>query len=317
MQYVSYPDSKSVANIVVDGRGNEGSVLVLSHWRRSGTPELLRRDTSAQIVFEYLLQPEYHVEAEAVTNDHFDADGLVGLYSMLEVDEALAQREFLEDVADAGDFGKYKNRDAARVSFVIDAWLHPVQSPLNQTVFNESYPQFTNILYEELLPRFSKIVEKIDYFEKFWQAQDELLDDSEDAFARGKVKLEEYPHLDLAVVTMPDSNLSPSQSLSKLAIHNRTDCLRILLLQEHRYEFYFRYESWVDFWSRKVMPRIDMADLAQSLTKQESMDGVWTSEDVESLSPTMKLEGAPLSLVPADSFKAQLMEYLTQRGEAQ
>lgn len=290
-------------------------MLVLSHWRNSGTPEALRDDSSAQIVFKYLTRPDHHVFVEGVTNNHFDADGLVGLFSILNPQEARPQRKFLEDVAAAGDFAICEDRDAAHVSFVIDAWLDPVRSPLNQTVFKAPYGEFTNILYEELLPRFAQIVEKIDRFEKFWIDQEELLAESEEKFEKKRFRLEEYPEIDLAVVTMPDSNLTPSQSIHQMAIHNRTNCLRILLLQENKYELYFRYESWVDFWSRKTMPRIDLNDLAATLTKQESMDGVWTHDDIEAITATLKLEGAPLSLVPADSFKQQVIQYLTDRKE--
>jgi hypothetical protein len=112
---------------------------------------------------------------------------------------------------------------------------------------------------------------------------------------------------------MPEANLSPSQSVHQMAIHNKTNCLRILLLQENKYELYYRYESWVDFFSRPTQPRIDLKALAQSLTRQESMDGAWQHEDIQALSPTLKLHGAPLSLVRQDSFKQQVIQYLTER----
>jgi hypothetical protein len=43
------------------------------------------------------------------------------------------------------------------------------------------------------------------------------------------------------------------------------------------------------------------------------MDGVWQHEDIQALNPTLKLHGAPLSLVRQDSFKQQVIQYLTER----
>ena len=37
-------------------------------------------DTSTANVFNYLDRPDLHVPAEVVSNNHFDEDGLVGIY---------------------------------------------------------------------------------------------------------------------------------------------------------------------------------------------------------------------------------------------
>jgi hypothetical protein len=59
-------------NIIVDGSGNQHSVLVLSHWPRSGNSQEFKDDLSAQIVFRYLDRPDLQVSVEAVSNNHFD-----------------------------------------------------------------------------------------------------------------------------------------------------------------------------------------------------------------------------------------------------
>ena len=58
---------------------------------------------------------------EAVSNNHFDQDGLVSIYALVAPEEAIARRSFLEDVARAGDFAVCRDRDAARVSMVLSA----------------------------------------------------------------------------------------------------------------------------------------------------------------------------------------------------
>lgn len=312
MQYRSYKQSAQVPNIIVDGSANAGTELVLSHWQNNTTPQDLRADLSAQIVFNYLARPEIKSEATVISNDHFDADGLVGIYSLINPDDAEDLKDLLIDIAGAGDFNVYKNREAARISFILDAWQTPKLSPLKSSVLAQDYPTVTNILYEELLPRFPRIIEKVDYLEKYWKAQDNLLETSEEALKNRRFKLTEFPDVDLAIVTMPDANVGPSKSVHRMAVHNQTDCMRILLMQETNYEFYYRYESWVDFQSRKTSPRIDMQSLAESLSKQESMDGVWSFGGINEFTPTLRLTGDSQSKIPFESFRSQVLEFLAQ-----
>ena len=310
LHYVSYDQSCHVPNIIVDGAANEASELVLSHWPGNETPEPLKDDLSAQIALNYLSSPDFHVTAEAVSNNHFDADGLVGIYSLLNGAEALAQKGLLVDIAQAGDFDRYNDRDAARVSFVLDAWTDPIRSPLKESIFAQDYPSVANILYEELLPRLPNIIEKIDHLEKYWLSADQLLEATEEALTNGSIKIEAIPDIDLAIVYIPESNLSPLQNVHKMAIHNRTDHFRILLMQENKFELYYRYETWIELRSRPTLPRIELQPLALTLTKQESMDGKWSAGSINDLTPHLKLSGSYKSIIVDQSFKEQVIEYL-------
>src|SRR5262245_61496807 len=112
MQFVPYTNVEAVPNVIVDGAATRNTVLTLSHWPKSGTPADLRADTSAAIVFNYLDSPRFHVGASAVSNNHFDEDGLVGIFAMLNPALAAAHRDLLIDAAQAGDFGVFKTRHA-------------------------------------------------------------------------------------------------------------------------------------------------------------------------------------------------------------
>ncbi|MBS1998209.1 MAG: hypothetical protein JSS86_17920, partial [Cyanobacteria bacterium SZAS LIN-2] len=115
--------------MIVDGRSNDTTVLALSHWPDSGTPEKYRADLSAQIVFNFL-DDSVAATTDVVSNNHFDEDGLVSMFSVLYPKIACQYREILVDVARAGDFGKFSSRDAARISFVLSSWSTPEFSPL-------------------------------------------------------------------------------------------------------------------------------------------------------------------------------------------
>ncbi len=118
MRYVPYgPELEGVPNVIVDGLANAATVLALSHWPRSATPQALKADTSAEIVFNYLRSPDADAlrgDAEAVSNNHFDIDGLMGLWSMLNPEEALEHAELAVAIADCGDFERWTGEHAAQ-----------------------------------------------------------------------------------------------------------------------------------------------------------------------------------------------------------
>ncbi len=74
---------------------------------RSGSPIELRDDLSAQIAFHYLDRPDLHVDVDAVSNNHFDQDGLMSMYALLEPEAASERRDRVIDVARMGDFDAF------------------------------------------------------------------------------------------------------------------------------------------------------------------------------------------------------------------
>ncbi len=330
MQYVPYFQLGDRPNIIVDGEPNDKSVLTLSHWPNSPTPEPFKDDLSAQIVFNFITSDDlskytkHYGQELAVSNNHFDEDGLVSLFAMLEPDEALARREFLIDVAAAGDFGVYRDRDAARVAFVLSAWTRDSQSPLNDTVFRLPYIQFTNVLYEELLPRFTKILDKLINLAKFWQEEDEFLDATEDAIASGAVQIKQDADLDLAIVDIPDNGIMKfkerppfavswiSSVCHPMAVHNATDCMRILVRQGNQYELYYRYETWVDYQSRKLQPRVDFNGLAVALTNEEKRKRKWICNEIHDIVPRLKLKDEEESSIPPALLEEIVRDFFQQ-----
>ncbi len=77
MKFVPYNKVTSVPNVIIDGAATENTVLTLSHWPKSGTPHALKGDTSTEAVFKYLDSPQFHVHADAFSNDHFDEDAKI------------------------------------------------------------------------------------------------------------------------------------------------------------------------------------------------------------------------------------------------
>lgn len=311
MRYVPYHKLGKTPNVIVDGRSNDTTVLALSHWPDSGTPEKYRADLSAQIVFNFL-DDNVAATTDVVSNNHFDEDGLVSMFSVLYPKIACQYREILVDVARAGDFGKFSSRDAARISFVLSSWSTPEFSPLNQGVFARPYPEVTAILYEELLVRLPNIIEKIDNLRRYWFDEDEFLQLTEAALSQNEIAVEEFPDIDLAVVTVASERFPPlvrdatpswvSSVLHPMAVHNLTDCMKILVVKGQRYELYYRYETWVDFVSRPLTARVDLTHLASDFSALEKGRAHWQFTGNDEIISRLRLVGAERSLIEPESF---------------
>lgn len=315
LEYVPYHLLGDKKNIIVDGRGNENTCLTLSHWPGNPTPSQYKDDLSAQIVFRYIEDQKPVEGVGVVSNNHFDEDGLVSLYAMLNPERALEMKDFLVEVARAGDFSMCNDTDAARVSFVISAWTDPKRSPLNAKNFQESTSYLDQVLYEELLIRLPKIVDKIDSLVEYWQEEDYMLEATEKAIFEGSIQIEEDKDIDLAIITLPDKGIIDYEKLDRfspgswirevlhpIAIHNKIDCFRVLIIQGNRYELYYRYETWVDFVSRLLKERLDLSDLVKRLNLTEKSGGKWSFNGVDSIIGRLKLEGSEKSSISPSSF---------------
>lgn len=320
MRFVPYDQLNSFPNIIVDGAATSGTVLTLSHWPKSGTPADLKRDTSAEIVFAYLGSSDFHVHADAVSNNHFDEDGLVGIFALTNPATAEKHRDLLMDAASAGDFGVYKSRDAARIVFTISAFADSNASPLAKQLFKLPYLQMAGRLYEHLTELMPRLLARLSDYKHLWEAEDAKLSASEELIENGDITFQEQPDLDLAVIHVPED--IPSNPVHRFAqtrlaechpfaLHNRTSCCRLLILRGQRVEFQYRYESWVQLASRRPPSRVDLKELARELNQEETSEGRWVFDGVEHITPRLHLEGYPTTSLSPAAIQRRLEHYLS------
>jgi hypothetical protein len=302
--------------VIVDGAATPSTVLTLSHWPGAPTPEAFKADLSAEIAFRYLDQPELHVDADVVSNNHFDEDGLVSLYALTDPEGALARRALVEDVARAGDFGTFRSRDAARISFAISTLADPTRSPLGAAFFERPYEQWAHGLYVELLDRLPALLDDVDAHRDEWAEEDDDLARSERALDSGEVTIEELPALDLAVVRVPEGFASHdvhrftqhrTARVHPMAVHNRTGMLRVATIAGRSYDVALRYETWVQLVTRRALPRADLAPLAERLRAREAGASTWRFDGVDAITPSLHVED---STIDANDFLDALTTFL-------
>jgi hypothetical protein len=170
-----------------------------------------------------------------------------------------------------------------------------------------------------MLDRLPDILHDLDGYQAFWQEQDAHLRESEALIEDGSVRIEEDKGLDLAIVHIPVNVpvrtirrylQSERASIHPFAIHNMTECNRIIRVRGRDLEFQYRYESWVQFVSRRPLLRVDLNGLVHRLNSIEKAAGTWRAEQVTDVVPRLYLEGADESSIPVDVFVAEIEEYL-------
>ena len=321
MKYVRYSVAQHQPHIAVGGLGNKASAVVLSNWKESPTPCWLKADLISEIVFNALRTVDCLSNCNTVTSDHYNADALIGLWSLINQDEALEKKQLLSEVARAGLLECCKNRDAVKISFVLDSWARYDLSPLKREIFHRRKEEIVSILYEELLPRFDKIMNNFDRLEQYWIQQESFLDECLSQIERKNISIEEVEEVDLAIVTLPDSGVPEGKERRKssfcntelchpLAVNQNTDKGRILLVQENRFDFYYRPESWINCVSKDIPKRIDLTPLATNLTKLENNEGDWCFDGLEKRSPHLRRSDLKASAIRLERLKEELVWFL-------
>lgn len=219
-------------------------------------------------------------------------------------------RDLLIDVAQAGDFGVFSDRRAARIAFTISAYAAADTSPLPRSLFAQPYAERTGELYVRLLDLLPRLLTDLDEYRTVWESEDRELAASEALIEQGVITIDEVPDLDLAVVRIPEESVPAA--CHPFALHTRTRCSRLLIVRGRQVELQYRYEGWVQMMSRKPAPRVDLAKLAEELNHEEA-DGRWVFDGVDQITPRLYLEGNGRTSISGEAI-VKRVEYHLRTG---
>src|SRR5690242_10694210 len=121
MRFEFYTDAlENVPKLSVDGTVDNS--IHFSHWEGNNTPPEVKADTSTEIALNLVSSPNRDALTdgiELVTNNHFDTDGVLSVWTVLSGERALRYRDLLVSAAEAGDFSEHSSDDGVRVSIAI------------------------------------------------------------------------------------------------------------------------------------------------------------------------------------------------------
>src|SRR5881296_1828752 len=120
MKFEYYHDGLAdVPKLSVDGTVD--NAIHFSHWKGNETPAQVKADTSTEIALNLAAAPnreELTRGIDLVTNNHFDTDGVLSVWTVLNGERALELRDKLIPAAEAGDFSEFSTEDGVRVSIM-------------------------------------------------------------------------------------------------------------------------------------------------------------------------------------------------------
>lgn len=129
----------------------DGTAVHLSHWPGNRTPSTFKRDTSVEIALAYGATGE---RTSLVVNNHFDTDGVLAVFCLLEPDIARAHAELVIAAAEVGDFGAWPSSPRA---YWLDAAIAKLSGGRSDAA-----------CYERALPQLAALVATIDAREDLW-----------------------------------------------------------------------------------------------------------------------------------------------------
>ena len=156
----------------------DGTDLHLSHWTGNKTPKQFLSDSSTECAFKFIQTEEAgSVWKDAiVVNNHFDTDGLLCAWALLEPEKALAHKAKMLAAAAAGDFDEWDvSERGLQLNF---AFLK-----LAKTASAEDANA-----YELLLPQVEGLLETIDDREDLWGEDIAQLREADDLWADDIIK---------------------------------------------------------------------------------------------------------------------------------
>src|SRR2546429_2873036 len=118
----------NVPKLSVDGTVD--TAIHFSHWKGNETPKSVKADTSTEIALKLVAAPdrdELTQGIDLVTNNHFDTDGVLSVWTVLTGAPALELHDKLIAAAEAGDFSEMSTETGVRASIVIQGSESPIE----------------------------------------------------------------------------------------------------------------------------------------------------------------------------------------------
>ena len=239
-----------------------GAALQLSHWQGNATPSELAADTSTEIALRFVDSPRAAEWPDApVLNNHFDTDGVLSVWTLLDPEAARERRALLVAAAEAGDFDAWPDD---RRGLWLDAALRALVADCDGDAAS----------YERALGALPALLDDIEGRRDLWGPEWQRIEDAGGDIDAGRLVVGRVGALGI-VHHGRDVEEIPGPLLVR---HLGTDCRRYLLVFERDAGLEYRYELPHHSWAETVArPRIAPPDGAALL---RALGPDWTDADL-------------------------------------
>jgi hypothetical protein len=286
----------SVPKLSVDG--TVSNAIHFSHWQGNETPAEVKADTSTEIALNLVASPNREAMTqgiELVTNNHFDTDGVLSVWTVLTGASALELRDLLISAAEAGDFSEFTNEAAVRASIVIQGsdQASPNDeggSPLARQLAGEQVDDAR--AYELVLPQVERVLTHVGDYEPLWRDAWARIATAMESFERGASTVTEIADAKLSVITLapevfssagfnPTRHAAPYTAVSRYA-HGQMYLIATPMERGWTYRIDYPYYSWAETLVRPRIVRRDLTSFVTHLNEIEgNRDGQWKLDSSE------------------------------------
>lgn len=256
--------------------------VIFSHWRGAPKWEGLHADTSCGIVLNAIRASHPAVEYLWVTNNHFDVDGFLGVWSLFEPALALRYAHVLVQAATIGDFREFDpEQQGADQALKLVCWLNAEEKKHFYAPFGAKDEATACVpKYAYFLPRFAEVLSETDRFSDSWGPEYERVIQD-----RKRIKEVVFlPEIRLSIVHAPE----PLHYYALFGESYAADVV-LSLYGGQRYELEYKYTTWVDTATRTVFPRLPQEPLVHRLNERETTGHRWRGEGIMDTGPLVRL----------------------------
>jgi uncharacterized protein DUF6687 len=272
-----------VPKLSVDG--TVANAIHFSHWQGNETPASVKADTSTEIALNLVSAPdreELTGGIELITNNHFDTDGVLSVWTVLTGAPALELRSELIAAAEAGDFSEFTGENAVRASIVIQGSESPIEEDSGSPLANYLAGKVIDddaLAYELVLPKVAHVLAHPDQYEPLWRTGWERIAAALESFAKGASTSTEDPEGNVSLITLapevfsaagfnPTSHAAPYTAISRYA-RGRLFVIARPVSGGWSYRIDYPYYSWAETRVRPPIARRDFTALVSRLNELE------------------------------------------------
>jgi len=295
MKFEYYHDGlANVPKLSVDGTVD--NAIHFSHWKGNQTPASVKADTSTEIALNLAAAPnreELTGGIDLVTNNHFDTDGVLSVWTMLNGERALELRDKLIAAAEAGDFSEMSTQEGVRASIVIQGSDSPTDlgSPLAQQLAGEPVNDDARC-YELVLPQVEHVLTRTNDYAALWVDPWNRIAAALESFAKGRSRVEEDHEAKFSLVTLAPDIFSSvgfkptrhSAPFTAISHHARGAVFLIATPLDGgwAYRLDYPYYSWAETIVRPKIERRDFSSLVARLNEvEQNPAGQWKIDTSE------------------------------------
>jgi hypothetical protein len=279
-QFVEGPYNGSTPAISCDGLV-PGAALDLTHWQGNRTPLRFKADTSTEIALNFIGSAEALEEwpDAVVVNNHFDTDGLLSIWVLLDPEQALANRDLLIAAAEAGDFDEWPAIERG-------LWLDAAIRSLGSGEVDDASA------YATILPQLPELIQRLDDRRDLWGREWGDLQAAVAGLESNRLLAESHGAIGL-MIHAPGQPEAPGPLLSRCFLPAARRYLLAFELGDGRHNY--RYErphyAWADTIVRPVLPAPDASALTVALGPE------WTDQGLPGMTGVVRT-GRPVSERP-------------------